>query len=130
MKSEGQPVPEEGEECVEQLFVREIKKALSPTWAKTTQELLPGYLPDRPTPELSKEELALYRTAFQIVGKMVEDDEVEVLFGEGDAVTRRSPSISDETLARPRFKLKTHGGKRSRNVSGAWQGSAVSDAGL
>ncbi len=130
MKSEGQPPAQEGNEGVEQLFTREIKQALSPTWAKTTQELLPGYLPDRPTSELSKEELALYRTAFQIVGKMVEDDEVEVLFGESGTATRKSPALGDESLARPRFKLKTHGGKRSRNPSGAWQGSVVPDAGL
>lgn len=129
MMHEGGPSGAESAEGVEALFTRELKKALSTTWPKTTQELLPGFLPDKPTNELTKEELEQYRSAFKILGEMVERDEVEVLFGEGDRTSRKTPALADERLARPRFKWKTHGGKRSKHEVGEWEGSLATDLG-
>lgn len=63
MHNEHQPDQGESHENVAQLFEREIRKSLSPMWAKSTQELLPGYLPNKPRGEYTKDELALYKSA-------------------------------------------------------------------
>lgn len=127
MKHEGQPEPQESEENLEQLYEQEIRKALSPTWAKSTQELLPGYLPNKPTGEYSKEELEQYRIAYAILGEMTERGEVEVIFEEESLAPTPGRVIEDETIAIPRFKLVTSGGKRSQNHSIAWNGGLVLD---
>jgi hypothetical protein len=110
-----------------QLLEREIRQALSATWPKSVQELLPGYLPDRPIAELSKAELASYRSAYALLGELVKKDEVEVVFVEESATTPADLSIENEYKARPKFKLKTNGGKREHNEGFFWQGNAVAD---
>jgi hypothetical protein len=127
MKGERQPSENESEEGVEQLFEREIRQALSPAWAKTTQELLPGFLPNKSTGELTQEELAHYRSAYKILGEMVKNDEVEVVFRDEKVPPSTNPLIENETHARPQFKLKTHGGKRSRNEGFSFQGDLATD---
>jgi hypothetical protein len=127
MKHEGQPDARESEESLEQLYEQEIRKALSPTWAKSTQELLPGYLPNKPTGEYSKDELAQYRIAYAILGEMTERGLVEVLFEEEPLAPTPGRVIEDETIAIPRFKLVTSGGKRSQDPGVAWNGGLVLD---
>src|SRR3989338_5574565 len=110
-----------------QLFEREIRRALSATWPKSVQELLPGYLPNRPIAELSKAELASYRSAYELLGEFVKKDEVEVVFVEESSTTPTDLLIENEYRARPKFKLKTDGGKREHNEGFFWQGNAVAD---
>ncbi len=105
----------ESKKNLEQLYAQEIKKALSPTWAKSTQELLPGYLPNKSPGEYTPDELERYRIAYAIVGKMVNEGEVEVLFEEESLTPNPDLPVENETIAIPRFKLVTHGGKKSEN---------------
>jgi len=128
MKSEAGPAQNEIEHT-EQLFRRELRSALSEAWPKTTQELLPGYLPDKPTSELSREELASYQSAYRILGEMVKNDEAEVVFEEDCVTSPSNPVLAHETTARPKFKLKSHGGKKSRNKGVAWRGDFATDPG-
>ncbi len=55
MQSEKNVLPEHTEAEINRMLLQ----ALSPVWAKSVQELLPGYLPDKATSEYSKEELSL-----------------------------------------------------------------------
>lgn len=112
---------------MEQLFEREIRKALSPFWAKTVQELLPGYLPDKLTGELTEKELAHYRSAYKILGEMVKNNEIEVVFRDEPVPLPAHPLVENETRARPQFKLKSNGGKKSRSEDRAWQGNLAAE---
>lgn len=127
MPPEGKPETHETNENMEELFAREIRKALSPTWAKSTQELLPGYLSNKPRGTYTSDELAQYKIAFGILGAMVKSGEVEVTFEEETA-----PDVADalhdvSVTAVPRFKLVTHGGKKSETPQMLWQGGLVLD---
>lgn len=118
MKHEGQPQESgspESRENLEQLFAQEIHRALSPTWAKSTQELLPGYLPNKSPGEYTPDELDQYRIAYAIVGKMVQEGKVEVVFQEESLPSNPDSPVENETMAVPRFKLVTQGGKKSEN---------------
>lgn len=127
MKHEGQPEGNESQESTEQLFEREIRKALSPTWAKSTQELLPGYLANKSLGEYTEEELDQYRIAYAILGKMTQNGELEVLFDEESLATNPDSPVENETIATPRFKLVTNGGKKSENPRVSWSGGLVLD---
>lgn len=127
MKHEGQSEGNESRENIEQLFEWEIRKALSPTWAKSTQELLPGYLPNKSPGEYTQEELDQYRIAYAILGKMTQDGELEVLFEEESLPTNPDSSVENETIAIPRFKLVTNKGKKSENPDVSWNGGLVVD---
>lgn len=127
MKHEGHPEENESRENLEQLYEQEIRKALSPTWAKSTQELLPGYLPNKSPGEYSHEELDQYRIAYAILGKMTQDGELEVSFEEESVEPAPDSPVENETIAIPRFKLVTNGGKKSENHNISWQGGLVLD---
>ncbi len=127
MKQEQMREPNESSESIEQIFAREIHKALSPTWAKSTQELLPGYLPNKPRGTYTSGELEQYKIAFGILGEFVRRGEAEVLFEEDE-----SPDVVDalqdvSVTATPRFKLVTHGGKKSENPQVSWRGGLAID---
>lgn len=125
MHNEGKPDQEESHEDTAQLFEREIRQSLSPVWAKSTQELLPGYLPNKPRGEYSKDDLARYKIAYGLLGEMVKSGEVEVLFTEEAATPIPDSPLEDETVALPRFKLVTHGGKKSASPTPAMAGGLV-----
>lgn len=106
---------------------RMLLQALSPVWAKSVQELIPGYLPDKATSEYSKEELSLFRLAYGLLGNMVKDGSVEVVFE--DTSKHEEKTVMDtESTAKPKFKLVTSGGKKMENSQSslrtdvAWEG--------
>ena len=117
-------------EEVGELFGREIRKALSSTWPKSTQELLPGYLPNKLNTEYDQRELALYQCAYNILGDMVKEVTVEVVFDEEQLVSDPDLHIEHETRAVPRFKLVTNGGKKSRDEQVAWFGRIAPEGGI
>lgn len=127
MNGERQPGQGESQEEGQQLFEREIKKALSPAFAKTIQELLPGYLPDKPQGEYDTEETARYRKAYKIVGEMVKRGEVTTIHQEGGEEERTADGVYMSGVARPKFKLNVSGGKKSRNEETVWQGGLATD---
>ena len=106
---------------------RMILEALSPVWAKSVQELLPGYLSDKPTSEYTKEELSLFHLAYGLLGEMVKNGKVEVIFE--DTTTSAEKTVMDtESTAKPKFKLVSSGGKKSQDAQPfigtdvAWEG--------
>lgn len=128
MNNERESDQGESQESIIELFEREIHQALSPTWAKSTQELLPGYLPNKPRGEYTQEELVLYQSAYGLLGEMVKRGEVEVTFDkEVQALIPDNP-LESETIATPRFKLVTHSGKKSPKHEVLWQGGLVADS--
>lgn len=127
MNHEGRPSRNETEGSIEQLFEREIKKALSPTWPKTVQELLPGYLPEKTSSELNYEERAQYKIAYGVLKEMIENNEIESIVEETEIARPLDPSAASGAVSRPKFKLKSYGGKKSRNEGLAWQGNPVAD---
>lgn len=127
MHNEGQPNQDESREDIAVLFEQEIRQALSPVWAKSTQELLPGYLPNKPRGEYSKEDLARYKIAYGLLGDMVKAGEVEVLFMEEAATPIPDSPLEDEIIAIPRFKLVTSGGKKSTSTAPAIQAGLVAN---
>lgn len=108
---------------------RMLLQALSPVWAKSVQELIPGYLPDKATSEYSKEELSLFRLAYRLLGEMVKNGKVEVIFE--DTTPQNEKTVMDtESTTKPKFKLVTSGGKKSADTQQffgtdvAWEGGA------
>lgn len=106
---------------------RMILEALSPVWAKSVQELLPGYLSDKPTSEYTKEELSLFHLAYGLLGEMVKNGKVEVIFE--DTTTSAEKTVMDtESTAQAKFKLVTSGGKKENDsqqffrADVAWEG--------
>lgn len=106
---------------------RMILQALSPVWAKSVQELLPGYLPDKATSEYTKEELSLFRFAYGLLGEMVKNGKVEMIFE--DTTTSAEKTVMDtESTAKPKFKLVSSGGKKENDsqqffrADVAWEG--------
>ncbi len=121
--SEKSTSPEQREAEINHMLLQ----ALSPVWAKSVQELLPGYLPDKATSEYSKEELSLFRFAYGLLGDMVKNGSVEVIFE--DTTQRNEKTIMDtESTARLKFKLVTSGGKKEKDsqqffgTDVAWEG--------
>ena len=99
-------------ENIERLFDKEIRQALSPVFAKSTQELLPHYLPDLPISELSPEELDLYNRAYAIVGEMVKRGDVDVVFEHDNNATEADTLVLHAEVTRPKFKWSSQGGKK------------------
>ena len=106
---------------------RMLLQALSPVWAKSVQELLPGYLPDKATSEYTKEELSLFRFAYGLLGEMVKNGKVEMIFE--DTTTSAEKTVMDtESTAQAKFKLVTSGGKKENDsqqffrADVAWEG--------
>ena len=103
------------EESMKEVFEREIHAALSPVFAKTLQELLPGYLPLRQPLEFSTNDILLYKLAYSIITELIEQKAVEVIFvtvkdtvddvGEGEMAERKSER---------RYRLSSGGGKKRR----------------
>lgn len=128
MNTEGQFNQAESPEDTEAIFDQEIRRSLSPVWAKSTQELLPGYLPNKSRGEYSKDELARYKIAYGLLGEMVKGGEVEVLFEAEAAEPKPDSPVEGEAIAVPRFKLVTQGGKKSRSPSAPLPGGLVTDS--
>ncbi len=128
MNNEGQFNQTESQENTAEIFDREIRRSLSPVWAKSTQELLPGYLPDKPRGEYAEDELARYKIAFTLLGEMAKRGEVEVSFEEEVLPSMENSPMNHETIAIPRFKLVTSGGKKSMSPSASFNGELVADA--
>ncbi len=128
MQSEQNISPEYTKEDINSMLLQ----ALSPVWAKSVQELIPGYLPDKATNEYSKEELSLFRFAYKLLGEMVKDGKVEVIFEDTSAPTQNSV-MDTESTAKPKFKLVNSGGTKARdeqqflgtNIS--WEGALRKD---
>lgn len=110
MQSEKNVLPEHTEAEINRMLLQ----ALSPVWAKSVQELLPGYLPDKATSEYSKEELSLFRLAYGLLGEMVKNGTVEVVFE--DTTQQDKKTVMDtESTTKPKFKLVSSGGRKSEN---------------
>jgi hypothetical protein len=78
----------------------------------SVQELMPGYLPDKETKEYTKEELSLFRFAYKLLGNMLKEGRVEVIF---EDTTERPPSnLDSETIAKPKFKLIQSSGTKEQ----------------
>lgn len=99
----------------EALFLKEIRQSLSPTWPKSIQELLPGYLPDLPFSELSPDEQASYQCAYHLLGTLVREEVADVTFAHEQSLDTES---GHEEVARPRFTLHVDQGKSNRQQEG------------
>ena len=107
----------ESGESMKQVFAREIQAALSPTFAKTLQELLPGYLPLRSPMEFSYDEIKRYKLAYSIIAEMIEQEAVEVEFVTvKDTVDEVREGEMAERKSERRYKLQSGGGKKSRKA--------------
>ncbi len=105
--------PGESFDEVEEVFKREIEMALSTTFAKTLQELLPGYLPLRNPMEFSSEEIKLYRLAYNIIAEMIEEEVVDVVFVTvKDTIDDVGVGEMAERQSERRYKLSPDGGKK------------------
>ncbi len=111
-------------ENLEIVFEREIKKALSPVWAKSIQELLPGYLPNKQTGEYTRNDLDMYKKAFTIVGSMVKSGVAEAVFEETDNTSSNS-NLEYEHITQQKFKLASHTGKKSLHEHFTFGGEMV-----
>ncbi len=128
MSNEGETHHKESQEDLRSLYEREISRALSPVWAKSTQELLPGHLPNKARGEYTEEELAQYQIAYGILGERVKSGEVEVIFESEEATPIQNSPLEGETIAIPRFKLVTLGGKPSETKEVLAEGKLAFDA--
>lgn len=114
---------ENNTEITEVVLENEISRSLSLVFAKSVQELLPGYLPNKLPDEYTDRELKLYQKAYAIVSELVQLGKVEVSFR--DITKETIDSISEnERIRRPVFKLIS-GGKKERGMDGVFDGKLV-----
>lgn len=106
---------------------QEIEKGLSKVEFLTVQEILPGRLLNLPTSKLSKEQLDLYRTAYQILEGMTKEGSVESGFRalkDTREDADKKAGDAGELLRVPVFRRKITGGKKE-DVPISFQGNPV-----